>query len=56
MAELCFSVDDNFRTITLLSAIQQQTPQANTTAAGTVAAGKQRLRAPTTPAGAAPSR
>ena len=56
MAELCFSVDDFIRTICLLSAIQQQTPQANTTAAGTVAAGKQRLRAPTTPAGAAPSR
>ena len=40
----------------MFSAIQQQTPQANTTAAGTVAAGQQRLRAPTTPAGAAPSR
>ena len=34
------------------SAIQQRTPQANTTAAGTVAAG-QRLRAPTTPTAAA---
>ena len=56
MADLCFSVDDFIRKFCLLSAIQQQTPQANTTAAGTVAAGQQRLRAPTTPAGAAPSR
>ena len=56
MAELCFSVDDYIRTICLISAIKQQTPQANTTAAGTVAAGQQRLRAPTTPASAAPSR
>ena len=56
MAELCFSFDDFIRTISLLSAIQQLTPQANTTAAGTVAGGQQRLRAPTTPAGAAPSR
>ena len=56
MAELCFSVDGFIRTICLISAIQQQTPQANTTAAGTVAGGQQRLRAPTTPAGAAPSR
>ena len=39
-----------------ISAIEQRTPQANTTAAGTVAAGQQRLRAPATPAGAAPSR
>ena len=38
------------------SAIQQQTPQANTTATGTVAAGQQRPRAPTTPAGNTPSR
>ena len=56
MAELCFSFDDFIRTISLLSAIQQPTPQTNTTAAGTVAAGQQRLRAPTTPASAAPSR
>ena len=56
MAELCFSVDDFIRIFFLLSAIQQQTPQANTTAAGTVAAGQQRPRAPTTPAGAKPSR
>ena len=55
MAELCFSVDDFIRTICLISAIQQQTPQY-TTAAGTVAAGQQRLRAPTTPASPAPSR
>ena len=34
----------------LFSAIQQQTPQGNTTATGTVAAGQQRPRAPTTPA------
>ena len=39
-----------------ISAIQLRTPQANTTAAGTVAAGQQRPFAPTTPAGAAPSR
>ena len=38
------------------SAIQQQTPQANTTATGTAAAGQQRPRAPTTPAGNTPSR
>ena len=56
MAELCFSVDDFFRKFCLLSAIQQQTPQGHTTAAGTVAGGQQRLRARTTPAGAAPSR
>ena len=57
MAELSFSVDDMFMFFfCLFSAIQQQTPQANTTATGTVAAGQQRLRAPTTPAGAAPSR
>ena len=48
--------DDFIRNFCLLSVIQQQTPQANTTAAGTVAAGQQRVRAPTTPAGAAPSR
>ena len=40
----------------MFSAIEQHTPQANTTATGTVAAGQQRLRAPTAPAGAAPSR
>ena len=56
MAEVCFSVYDFIGTFCLLSAKQQQTPQANTTAAGTVAAGQQRLRAPATPAGAAPSR
>ena len=39
-----------------ISAIEQRTPQANTTAAGTVAAGQQRLRAPATTAGAASSR
>ena len=55
MAELCLSFDGFIRTICLLSAIQQQTPQANTTAAGTVAAEQQRLRAPTTPAHTAPS-
>ena len=54
MAELCFSIDDIY--FVFFSAIQQRTPQGNTTAAGTVAAGQQRLRAPTTPAGAAPSR
>ena len=52
MAELCFSVDDCI----LFSGIQQQTPQGNTTATGTVAAEQQRLRAPITPASAAPSR
>ena len=56
MAEVCFSVYDFIGTFCLLSAKQQQTPQANTTAAGTVAAGQQRPRDPTTPAGAAPSR
>ena len=56
MAELCFSVDDLFCFFSVISAIQQSTPQAITTAAGTVAAGQQRLRAPTTAAGAAPSR
>ena len=56
MAELCFLFDGYIRTICLLSAIQQPTPEANTTAAGTVAAEQQRLRAPITPAGAAPSR
>ena len=40
----------------IFSAIQQQTPQANATATGTVAAGQQRPRAPTTPAGTAASR
>ena len=40
----------------LFSAIQQQTPQGNTTATGTVAAGQQRPRAPTTPARTAPRR
>ena len=56
MAELCFSVDDLIYFFSAISAIQQLTPQANTTAAGTVAAGQQRPRAPTAPAGAAPSR
>ena len=56
MAELCFSVDDFSCFFLAISAIQQQTPQSNTTAAGTVAAGQQRLCAPTTPEGAAPSR
>ena len=57
MAELCFSVDDFICLfICLFSAIQQQTPQANTTATGTVAAGKQRPRGPIAPAVAAPSR
>ena len=56
MAELCFSVDDFFFFYSAISAIQLRAPQANTTAAGTVAAGQQRPRAPTTPAGAAPSR
>ena len=49
---VCFSVDDCI----WFSAIQQQTPQGNTTATGTVAAEQQRLRAPTTPARTAPSR
>ena len=40
----------------IFSAIQQQTPQANATATGTVAAGQQRPRTPTTSAGTAPSR
>ena len=40
----------------LFSAIQQQTPQGNTIATGTVAAEQQRFRAPTTPARTAPSR
>ena len=53
MAELYFSVDD---CILFVSAIQQQTPQGNTTATGTDAAGQQRPRAPTTPARTAPSR
>ena len=53
MAELCFSVMIAF---CLFPAVQQQTPQGNTTAAGTDAAGHQRLRAPTTPARTAPSR
>ena len=52
MAELCFSVDDCI----LFSAVQQQTPQGNTTVTGTVAAEQQRLRAPNTPARTAPSR
>ena len=39
-----------------ITAKQQGKPQAKTTAAGTVAARQQRLGAPTTPAGAAPSR
>ena len=56
MAELCFSVDDFFFFYSAISAIQLRAPQAITTAAGTVAAGQQRPRAPTTPAGAAPSR
>ena len=57
MAELCFSVDDFIIFFySAISAIQLRTPQENTTAAGTVAAGQQRPRAPTTPAGAAPSR
>ena len=58
MAELCFSVDDFilFVFLFLFSAIQQQTPQANTTATGTVAAGKQRPRGPIAPTGAALSR
>ena len=55
MAELCFSVVD-FIFFSAISAIQQPTPRANTTAAGTVAAGQQRRRAPTTPAGTVPSR
>ena len=41
---------------TAITAKQQGKPQAKTTAAGTVAAGQQRLGVPTTPAGAAPSR
>ena len=53
MAELCFSVDDF---ILDFFSNTQQTPQANTTATGTVAVGHQRPRAPTTPAGTAPSR
>ena len=69
MAELCFSLDDFivfqqqqqrnsklFCFFLAISAKQQRKPQANTTAAGTVAAGQQRLGVPTTPAGAAPSR
>ena len=56
MAELCFSVDDFSFFFSAFSAIQQPTPQANTTAAGTVAAGRQHRRAPTTPAGTVPSR
>ena len=56
MAELCFSVYDFVRKFYLISAIQQQTPQGNTTAAGTAAGGQQRLRAPTTPSGPAPNR
>ena len=56
MAELCFSVVDLILFFSVISAIQQGTPHANTTAAGTVASGQQRLRAPTAPAGAAPSR
>ena len=38
------------------SAKQQRKPQAKTTFAGTVAAGQRRLRVPSIPAGAAPSR
>ena len=56
MAELCFSVDDCILFFSAISAVQQRTPQANTTAAGTVAAGQKRLGVPTTPAGAAPRR
>ena len=56
MVEVCFPLDDFIGKFCLLSAIQQPTPQANTTAAGTITAGQQRLRAPTTLAGAAPSR
>ena len=56
MAELCFPLDYFIGKFCLLSAIQQPTPQANTTAAGTVTARQQRLRAPTTPAGAAANR
>ena len=55
MAELCFSVDDFFYFFSPISALQLRTPQANTTAAGTVAAGQQQLRAPITPAGAVPN-
>ena len=54
MAELSFSVDGFI--FSIFSAIQQQSPQANATATGTVAAGQQRPRAPTTPAGTVPSR
>ena len=43
MAELCFSADDFFFFFLAILAIQQRTLQANTTAAGTVAAGQQRL-------------
>ena len=56
MAEHCFSVDNFTGKLRLLSSIQQQIPQGNTTADGTVAAGQQRLRAHTTPAGAAANR
>ena len=61
---LCF-VDDHGRQSSLFgwmiifwifSTIQQQTPQANATATGTVAAGQHRPRAPTTLAGTAASR
>ena len=56
MVEVCFSVDDFSCFFLAISAIQQQTPQSNTTAAGTVAAGQQRLRARNTPAGTVSSR
>ena len=56
MVEVCFPLDDFIGKYCLLPAIQQPTPQANTTAVGTITAGQQRLRAPTTPASAAPSR
>ena len=55
MAELCFSVDDLILDF-VSNSLQQQTQQANATATGTVAAGQQRPRGPTNPAGATPSR
>ena len=54
MAELCFSIDDIY--FVFFSAIQQRTPQGNTTDTGAVAAGQQRPRAPATPARTALSR
>ena len=55
MAKLCFSVDDCILFI-FSNTVQQQTPQGNTTATGTVAAEQQRIRAPTIPARTAPGR